>query len=288
MAATTKSVTLDSPTNWKPWYYVTKSVATDGEIDVWQYVNPDLDIELAYPTEPEEPTPASINALKQTIQALDPTELNLYRMLTTTYNTRLRLYEQKMKEIRNVRKHIRGTISERNITIIENLDTPYQMLKALKKRLAPTDQARQIEVAKEYEKIKHYNKRQKVEDYLTAWETTYAEAKALDLPEVSGNRPQLDFTQAIRAIDASYASTQDYHINQKVRNVENLPLLYDLIEDFRNNYRRVEAAKGSGSGSHSAFSTYEKQDQKVLTCFCGEKHMFKECKYINATIRPKG
>jgi hypothetical protein len=138
VAATTKSVTLDSTTNWKPWYYVTKSVATDGEVDVWQYVNPDFAVEQAQPTKPQEPTPASINESKQTVQALDPTELNLYRKLTTTYNTYLRMYEQKMKEIRNVPKHIRGTISEKNITIIESLDTPYQMLKALKKRLAPT------------------------------------------------------------------------------------------------------------------------------------------------------
>jgi hypothetical protein len=289
MAATTKSVTLDSPANWKPWYYVTKSVATDGEVDVWQYVNPDLAVEPAQPTEPQEPTPELINASKQTVQTLDSTELNLYRMLTTTYNTRLRLYEQKTKEIRNVRKHIRGTISEKNITVIENLDTPYQILKALKKRLAPTDQARQIEVAKEYGKLKHYNKRQKVEDYLTAWETTYSEATTLDLPDVSGNRSQLDFTQAIRAIDASYASTQDYHLSQKARNSEPLPQLYDLIEDFRNNYRRIEAAKGSGSGSHSAFGTHRDQDQnRVLNCLCGEKHMYKECNYINALIRPKG
>jgi hypothetical protein len=132
MAATTKSTTHDSPTNWKPWYYVTKSIATDGEVDVWQYVNPDLAVEPAQPTEPQEPTPISINASKQTVQELDPTELNLYRMLTTTYNTHLRMYEQKIKEIRNVRKHIHGTISEKNITIIESLDTPYQMLKALK------------------------------------------------------------------------------------------------------------------------------------------------------------
>jgi hypothetical protein len=225
-------------------------------------VNPDLTVEPAQPMEPQEPTPSSINASKQTVQALDPTELNLYRMLTTTYNTHLRMYEQKMKEIRNVRKHIRGMISEKNITIIESLDTPYQMLKALKKRLPPIDQARQIEVAKEYGRLKQYNKRQKVEDYLTAWETTYAEGTALDLPEVSGNRSQLDFTQAIRAIDASYTSTQDYHLSQKIRNSKNLPPLYDLIEDFRNNYRRIKAAKGSGSGSHSAFRNTGKPRSK--------------------------
>jgi hypothetical protein len=67
-----------------------------------------------------------------------------------------------------------------------------------------------------------------------------------------------------------------------------LPPLYDLIEDFRNNYRRIEAAIRSGSGSHSAFGTQGNQDgNKVFNCFCGEKHMYKDCKYINALARPK-
>jgi hypothetical protein len=87
---------------------------------------------------------------------------------------------------------------------------------------------------------------------LKDWEITFTDGKKLNIPEVADERSLFDFTHAVSVIDPGYASTQEYFINQKVKNSETLPELYDLVEDFRNHYRRTVAL--NPSSSHSAFA----------------------------------
>ena len=69
-----------------------------------------------------------------------------------------------------------------------------------------------------------------MDKWLKDWETTYADAKELQLPEVAGHCPQIDFTRAISAIDPNYASMQEYILDEKIQKGEVLPDLYDLVE----------------------------------------------------------
>ena len=66
------------------------------------------------------------------------------------------------------------------------------------------------------------------------WEIAFTDGRKLKIPEVADSRSLFDFTHAISVIDSGYASSQEYFINQKIKNSENLPELYDLVEDFRN------------------------------------------------------
>ena len=166
------------------------------------------------------------------------------------------------------------------------------MLKALKKRLAPTDEARILEVEQKYQRLKKYNKREKVDKWLKDWETTYTDAKELQLPEVAGNRPQNDFTRAISGIDLNYASTQDYILNEKIQKGEALPDLYDLVERFRNKQRKDNVTRDTSS--HTAFTASlrgETQDEE-RSCLCGGKHgessRWDDCEYITPKRRPSG
>src|SRR5271156_1610371 len=134
------------------------------------------------------------------------------------------------------------------------------MLAALKKRLSPTDYARQLELIQKYTKLKTYSKRDDVEKWLKDWEITYTDGKKLNVPEFTDNRSLFDFTHAVSSIDSGFSSTQEYFINQKLRNSESLPEMYDLIEDFRNHYRRTEALKPSVS--HSGFATLNGDSQE--------------------------
>src|ERR1700722_14303980 len=162
------------------------------------------------------------------------------------------------------------------------------MLVALKKRLAPTDYARKLELAQKYNKLKTYLKREDVKKWLKDWEITFTNGKKLKIPEVADEQPLFDFTHAISAIDSRYASTQEYFINQKAKNGETLLELYNLVEDFCNYYQRTEALKPSSS--HSGFATLngETQDSKKL-CLCGGKHrkrfQWEKCKYVSLTKR---
>jgi len=186
-------------------------------------------------------------------------------------------------------------VSTNNIVYIEDMTLVYQMLVALKKRLAPTDYARKLDLARKYNKLKTYSKRDDLEKWLKDWETTFADGKKLQIPEVAEERSLFDFTHAISVVDSGYALTQEYFINQKVKNGDKLLELYDLVEDFRNHYRRTEALKSSSS--HSAFATLngENQDGEKKKCLCGGLHDNKarwgKCEYIapkNRSSRWKG
>ena len=64
------------------------------------------------------------------------------------------------------------------------------MLVGLQRRLAPTNQARKLDIIDKYQSFKGYTKIQDIEKWLRAWEITFAEAKKLDLPAIGEERPQ--------------------------------------------------------------------------------------------------
>jgi len=207
----------------------------------------------------------------------------MYKVLLTEYRKDLATVKQVLDTLQIVQNHIVTTISISNVVYIIDKSTVYQMLVALKKRLAPTDYARKLEVVYKYNKLKTYSKRENVEKWLKDWETTYADGRKLNIPEVSEGRSQVDFATAISAIDSGYASSQDYFLNQKIKKNEELLELYELVEDFRNHLRKINASKSSSS--HTAFATlYGENQDGERPCLYGSKHReenrWENCKYI--------
>ena len=291
-STTTKAVILDKPSDWDSWLFVVRTIAEGG--DTWRYLNPDLDTEPVVPKRPEKPTPRDVNPAKTSLLELDQTEKETFKLLLADYKENLAVAKQILDTIQTVRNHVVTTVSSNNIVYISDKTTVYEMLVALKKRLAPTDFARKQELARKYNKLKKYTKRDDIEKWLKDWETTFTDATKLRIPEVADDRSLFDFAHAISSIDSGYASTQEFFINQKARNKEKLPELYELVEDFRNHYRRTEALKPSGS--HSAFATLNGETQEGETqgklCLCGEKHgkrfQWEKCEYISPKKRPTG
>src|SRR5271155_1631553 len=161
MATTTKTVILDLPSHWDSWIFVVKSIADGG--DVWKYINPDLENEPAIPSRPEKPTAKDVNPAKSSTTSLTTTELDMYKVLLTEYREDLATVKQVLDTLQTVRNHVVTTISVTNVVYIKDKTTVYQMLVALKKRLAPTDYARKLEVVRRYNKLKSYSKRETVE-----------------------------------------------------------------------------------------------------------------------------
>ena len=300
MTSSTKPVVLDQPSNWESWLYVIKTIADSG--DIWKYIDPDLDTEPEIPQRPRKPSVRDVDPGKISILDLDGEEKETYKLLMTEYREDLAIAKQVLDTIQAVRSHIVTTVSTTNIVYIKDKTSVYQILTALKKRLAPTDYARKLELACKYNKLKTYSKRENVEKWLKDWEIVFTDGRKLKIPEVADDRSLFDFTHAISVIDSGYASSQEYFINQKIKNSENLPDLYDLVEDFRNHLRRTEALKMSPS--HSAFAATlngESQDGKSQDgnsqegekpCLCGGKHgnktRWEKCHYITPKCRPSG
>jgi len=131
----------------------------------------------------------------------------------------------------------------RRVQATESLEytTSWELLVALKNRFKPTDRARELEVATKYARAKRYNKDMRVQDWLNKWENTYEEAKALNLPEVDGIRPQYDFFVAINAISPAFAANGLATIDERTERGEQIDTVITYINRFRNQYRLEES-----------------------------------------------
>ena len=92
------------------------------------------------------------------------------------------------------------------MTYTFDCDTPYDMLVALKQRVAPTNQTRKIELVNQYQKLKKAPHSQNLDTWLQQWEKTYKECKQLKLPDVEDDRPLYDFLNVISGIAPEFAN----------------------------------------------------------------------------------
>ena len=123
------------------------------------------------------------------------------------------------------------------MTYTLDCETTYDMLVTLKQRVAPTDQARKIELINQYQKVKEAPRTQNLNTWLQQWEKTFKECKQLKLPDVEDDRPLYDFLNVISGIAPEFANIWTINIQMKPDNSNALPDLYKIVELFRNNRR---------------------------------------------------
>ena len=291
-SSTTKTTVLNQPSHQEPWLFVIKTIAKGG--DAWKYLNLELDIEPIVPNRPKILTTIDVNLEKTSILTLSTQEKESYKLLLVIYKEELANTKQILDTIQTIWNYIVTIVSSCNIVYINKKTIVYQMLVALKKRLALTNYTRKLDLARKYNKLKTYSKREDMEKQLKDWETTFTNRKKLSILEVVDKRSLFDFTHAISIIDSGYVSTQEYFLTQKVKTREPLLELYDLVEDFRNHYWRSEALKPSYS--YSGFATLNREPQKYKRfCLYKDKHnnsnSWDKCEYItlkNRLIGQKG
>lgn len=109
----------------------------------------------------------------------------------------------------------------------EGLDTPCAILKALRKRVAPTDRARQVELSIEYQAHKNVFKSQSIVKYLQQWETTCSECEKLKLPDTQDHRAVCDFIQAVKTINSAYRCSYQVYLNRQLNKGLDIPTLYN-------------------------------------------------------------
>jgi len=282
------AVVLNSPNDWDEWIEVIKTRGIGGEI--WQYTDPAA-TGLPLLEEPRLPTPKDVDSAKSKISELDEDEKEELRVLRLSYKRKLALYDRQKVALANMRSFIQETVSRTYLVYTFDCDTPHDMLKALKKRAAPTDRARKIELIQQYQKLKEAPQAVNIEAWLQQWEKTYKECKELKLPDVDDDRPLYDFLQAVHSLAPEFSSIWTITIQAKLDASEELPDLYKIVELFRNNWRLVSAQRRRGS--HSAYAasfqkqSEEKTDEKRL-CLCGEPHNFPQCAYLIKSMREDG
>ena len=322
------TVILDKPSDWKPWLFTVKDAAT--AVKIWQYINPEpplvrqMDedgstvlVQQSLPEPPSEPTiprPKDVKADATSMLDLDSDQVQALSVLQGTYKAEEKAFQKYENACEKVNEFIMKTVAFHNHTFIQESGTIRQKLLDLKKRLAPTDQARKLDITSEYRKLQKSPRAQDTEKWLSRWETTYSDASAINLPEVQEDRSVQDFLNTIESLDASFVSTQRALIYKGVSN----PTLYDIVEEFRNSWRLSAARRRLEN--HSAFPTFKTDSdgaesnttptalgnstndanttsnsgpsgigsrKRKRPCVCGYPyHHYSKCWYINDTLRP--
>ena len=123
MATSTKTVILDQPSNWDSWIFVVKSIADGG--DAWKYIDPSLETEPVIPRRPTPPTAQDVTEEALSVVALEPAELEKYKVLLAEYREQLANVKQVLDTIQTVRTHVVTTVSASNVVYIKNATLVY-------------------------------------------------------------------------------------------------------------------------------------------------------------------
>lgn len=293
---------LEGPKDWEEWYEVVRSSAQSRGF--FELVDISAATQPPQPTRPAEPSYQDINPVAISFAGLTNPEKEHYKVLLTEYRNRLVSFNEERTAFIEINDLIQRSIARGLKTYIRGLNTPYEMLKALKKRLAPTDRAKRLELARAYQALKKAPKAQSLDSWLLLWETTYARAEELNLAEIQDHKALYDFLQATKSVDAAWASAYMVQVDMALETDTNIPTLYDVVERFRNVLRLDRAT--SKAPSHTAFATLQgeaaadsetqaaqaaqaaKSSKKRSNCVCGEDHSFAQCPYLIKQRRDQG
>ena len=244
------------------------------------------------PELPLEPQPKDVKPTARTILDLDGGEFIKFQYLENRHAMSVKSRNEIMKSIQDIDSYIMGSINFDNELWTLNVDSTWALLRALQKRLAPTDHSVKVDVINSYNALKKYNKNQSVDRFLYEWERVYGLATTINLPDVFEERPLYDFALALEEIDQSYAINLELRIDENVRlrSIDNSikPIeLENAIEEFRNYYNRHQASRQISIPTSFA-TTHNGVKPIYKACVCGSNHMFKECYYLNPDLRPSG
>ena len=215
---------------------------------------------------------------------LNKDEKGELRMLQNDHRDNVKLYRKQPSALDTLRSQIRSSISRTYLIYTFKRNTTYDVLVSLKQRVAPSNEARKIQLATQYARLKKAPRNQNFEVWLQEWERVYTECKELGLPEVDGDRSVKDFAYAVELITLGWSEYWK----------ETLPSFFELVEIYRN-HRRTELAQKGKTPQGSFAVTFkdelpnskpdskpesslvdEKKNEKRLPplCLCGLRHFF--------------
>jgi hypothetical protein len=154
---------------------------------------------------PEEPTYRMVNPTAAAYKNLEREEL---RDLRGTYKRKYKEYREQKIALGSLIKSIQGIVDRKNHYLLEDLNTPYDTLLSLKKRLSMTQKVRERDLAAAYQKLQKASKNSDLDNWLAEWQVVYTHCKSPNLPEVYDNRASIDFLDALKSVDTHFAENQ--------------------------------------------------------------------------------
>ena len=303
-----KQIQLQKPADWTVWLSFIRMIAEND--DVWNLINPDLIERPENILKPQAPVYQGSRGANIDLEAY-----NQWKAQMGLHRADLAEYEKQRESMKQLIKQIQSSISADAAVLIANESShPYNLLRALKLRFAPTDQTRKIQIEAKYHELCKGPGNQDREMWLDAWRETYITGKALNVYEMTQERPIRDFIYSIMDQDEAWANAHLALIDEEIKEDS----LFNLISKFRN-HTRMKSSRKLHQSAHSAFSASAqpnqpsqqsngqpnqanqnqpvgrgrgggdlsyKGKQQPQECLCGEMHWWVDCIYLNPAKRP--
>ncbi|KAI1004941.1 hypothetical protein K3495_g3274 [Podosphaera aphanis] len=286
------SIMLRNSEDWESFWFALEGVAGSSETSVFKFI--DVYDQANLLNAPELPNIPDAPELPERPENID---FDMQRM----WRKRQKISKQwERYDVLNgwVRQHVHAD----NYVYMRNEKGLFKQLLALKNHFAPTDRAKELRITRLYNEARVFSDNQPIVRWLDNYQQTYKRAVDLKLPEISGYRAHYDFIYAIKSIDGEYSKYLSIQLEKK-RKKDKVPLLTEIIEDFRNHQRQEEASmaidRDLGSHGKVVAATFkeeaERKDGKDFgekkgmfegkECMCGLIHAWVKCFYLNPSLR---
>jgi hypothetical protein len=184
------------------------------------------------------------------------TQVHEYKKENRRWRTQVEKVERQRKNLAELIYYILDRVSDDYRSRILSQQHPREMIRTLRKRVAPSDRAKEMEDLKTWKWVRKTAKDTYLSTWLRRWEESYEKAQELELAEATGICPVLNFIDAIEPISEKFHNYWSERIQdlQDENRLDEIPDLYDILDKFRNGMRLRQLQKGrSGSG----FATYQ-------------------------------
>lgn len=281
-----KKIILAKPADWDAWFSFVRARATNSRI--WNLIDPGLTeqpVSLVKPIVPQYLMPD--NDADFNIDTY-----NVFKAHKHLYKTDYALFERQQNAFGDIISFFWETIATHNLKFIQSEDPhPWNILRALKRRFAPSDEAHNLQIERKYHKLCKGPDTENLETWLDEWTITFTEPKERAIADLTGTRSVRDFLMAIRSKDPAFADAHLVLLEDKGADD-----LYQLIEKFRQHIRLQRLQHPSKRKSHSAFAagtnsnnaSFQGQQKPPKPCICGGTHWVADCYYLVPENRPTG
>ena len=142
-----KQIQLAKPADWTIWLSFIRMIAEND--DVWNLINPDLTKKPKNLSKPQAPAYQGSRGANIDLEAYSQ-----WKAQMRLHRADLAEYEKQKESMKQLIKQIQFSISADAAVLIANESShPYNLLRALKLRFAPTDQTRKIQIKAKYREL---------------------------------------------------------------------------------------------------------------------------------------
>ena len=238
-------------------------------------------------------------------------ERELFRLYMQDFDYMRKQYDVKYVALGKLRTRIQESIHRDLLPYTYDAPTVHQILVNLRNEVAPRPQANETVLAIDWRELwtKHLPKKvEDVETWIRRCDTTFDRLTEINMPHVYGRRPFSEFNEAVEKLSPDWSRTQSINLlDPRFQTI--------TFKEFTSLYRNYVLEQGlsrRATSHHGAFATntptFQGADKsgakdygisrssgagagaggkkRAPDCFCGSKHWYSDCYYVNPSKAP--